>query len=155
MLYRRALLDLAYTVAGVTLFYITKGGKTHKLRPIRMAGRISKAIAQKFWAPDFLRSTFLSTRVLLQHSDLIPWCRLLADRIISFPVLPPSLSLSSEGKLRVWRRAQGWSRLSWRANDSEGREKMGSYIQVQEQYRTTGFFFLLILSKKKETFSWR
>jgi hypothetical protein len=65
-----------------------------------MAGRISKAIAQKFWAPDFLRSTFLSTRVLLQHSDLIPCDVDFADRIISFPVLPPSLS-SSEGKLRV------------------------------------------------------
>lgn len=35
---------------------------------------------------------------------------------------------------------------------SEGREKMGSYIQVQEQYRTTGFFFFFLFRVKKKRF---
>lgn len=60
-------------------YIITKGGKTHKLRPIRMAGRISKAIAQKFWAPDFLRSTFvfsLYARLITAQRPNTVWCRL-------------------------------------------------------------------------------
>lgn len=158
VLYRRALLDLAYsTVAGVTLFYITRGGiKTHKLRPIYIYEWLGGYLRRfpKSFGPCWFSSIDFSlyTRLITAQRPNTVMSTGWPNNI--FPTSSPlSLSLSiSEGKLRVWRRA-GLKSFVGRPMTSEGREKMGSYyIQVQEQYRTTGFFFFFLFRVKKKRF---
>lgn len=138
-------------------YIITKGGKTHKLRPIRMAGRISKAIAQKFWAPDFLRSTFvfsLYARLITAQRPNTVWCRLCwpnnifpgSSPLSLFPALEESYEFEGGHRVEVVCRGGPMT--------LRGEKKLGLIYKYRSKYRTTGFFFLLlpILSKKRNVF---
>lgn len=160
LLYRRALLDLAYsTVAGVTLFYITRGGiKTHKLRPIYIyewLGGYLRRFPKSFGPCWFSSIDFsLSTRLITAQRPNTVMSTGWPNNIfhgsspplsLSFPIFPVKESYEFEG-------GQGWSRLSEGQWLLRGEKKWGLIYKYRSSTGRRAFFSSSYFESKRNVF---